>query len=66
MRDNVLYLFVNKSREEQDQLLPKQYFGVDLVQGARLPLPLDLGIVPVAALFGFVRVEVDHDHHAHL
>lgn len=46
--------------------LPKDNFGVDLSHGARLPLPLDLSVVPVAALLGVVWVEVDHNDHFRL
>ncbi len=46
--------------------LPKDNLGVDLSQSARLPLPLDLSIVPVATLLGVVWVVVDHNNHSWL
>ena len=46
--------------------LPKNYLGIDFSKGARLPLPLDLSIIPVATLLGVVWVVVDHNNHSWL
>lgn len=48
------------------QSLPEDNLGVDLSCGARLPLPLDLGVVPESPLLGVVWVVVDHNDHSGL
>lgn len=48
------------------KLLPKDNLGIDLSQGACLPLPLDFCVIPVAAFLGVVWVVVDHYDHSWL
>lgn len=46
--------------------LPKDNLSIDLSLGARLPLPLDLSIIPVATFLGLIWVVVKHDNHSWL
>lgn len=43
---------------------PKDNLGIDLPLSARLPLPLDLSVIPVAALLGVIWVVIEHDNHS--